>query len=69
MSDPIFIGGILLTEENYLSLRKAYRKALAENKHEFTWNGHDWLREFVKHVLHSMETYAIIKPLINQPDD
>ena len=69
MSEPIYIGGILLSEENYLAVRKAYRKAVAEKLKAFEFQGHPWVTQYIKYVLELMETYPIIKPLINQPDE
>lgn len=56
------------TEENYLSLRKAYRQAVEERKEDFTWEDQVLVTNFVKYVLEHMEMDPIIKPLINEPD-
>lgn len=61
-------GGIPITEENYLALRKLYRKAVAEGKLQFKFMDHEWVTVYIKYVLEHMETYTWIKPLINQPD-
>lgn len=66
--DEVYIGGILLSEKNYLSLRKAYREAVKEKKPEFRWQDHDWVTDFIKYVLEMMEQYSIIKPLIDKPN-
>lgn len=62
-ADDIFIGGILLSEENYLALRKAYKKALKNEETEFEFQKNTLLTDFAKYVLECMETYPIIKPL------
>jgi hypothetical protein len=64
--EPIYIGGILLSEENYLSLRKAYRRALTQQKKEFMWKNTEWVVDFIKYVLETMEMNPIIKPLIDK---
>lgn len=67
-AEDVIIGGIPLSEENYLSLRKAYNKAISEGKTEFTFQNNDILVDFARYVLECMETYAIIKPLVNEDD-
>lgn len=67
--EKINISGIDVTEENYLSLRSAYRKAVAEEKEEFVWNSHDWVVKYIKYVLEAMEQYPIIKAVIDEPDE
>lgn len=63
------IGGIPLTENNYLSLRKVYRKAVTEKQEEFVWEGHEWVTDYIKYVLELMEREPLIKPLKDQADD
>lgn len=62
------VGGISVTEENYLRLRKQYRIAVKKEKQEFRCFKHLWATAFVKYVLELMETNPIIKPLIDTPD-
>lgn len=64
----IYIGGILLTRENYLSLRKVYRQALREKKIELNWDGQSWLVSYIHYVLEAMEGYSIIKSVMKEPD-
>lgn len=57
-----------INEENYLSLRKAYRQAVKDKKEDFTWNEHGLVTNFAKYVLEYMEMNPIIKPLMDKPD-
>lgn len=68
MSEQPHAAGIPITEENYLTLRKAYRKAVKEEQKEFQCFNHELLVDFAKYVLEYMETFPHIKPLIDQPD-
>lgn len=67
--DGIQVGGIDLTEENYLSLRRAYRKSRDKEEEEFTFQGKTMVTSYAKFVLEEMETHAIIKPLIEEEEE
>jgi hypothetical protein len=68
MGEQPHSAGVPITEENYLTLRKAYRKAVKAGQKEFWCFKHQWLVDFAKYMLEYMETFAHIKPLIDQPD-
>jgi hypothetical protein len=66
-TEPIEIGGIPLSEENYLDLRRLYNKAVEIESDNLVFHGKEMVTSFAKYVLEEMETHPIIKPLI--PDD
>lgn len=63
------MGTIEITEQNYLSLRKAYRKAIERNEEDMVWQGHELLTSYVKYVLEYMEMQPIITEAVKAEPD
>lgn len=55
--------------ENYLSLRKAYRKAQSSKYINFKWRGMDLVKSFAKYMLEYMEMSPIITDAVKAEPD
>lgn len=60
---------IEVSEESYLSLRKAYRKAVATKADQFIWRNIPVLTDYAKYLLEYMETLPIITDAVKAEDD
>lgn len=58
-----------VNEENYLSLRKAYRKAQSSKYINFRWRGMDLVKSFAKYMLEYMEMSPLITEAVKAEDD
>ncbi len=47
------------TEDTFTKFKKAYNAAKAENKSEFSFQGHFWLVEYAKYVIEHIEREAV----------
>lgn len=57
-----------ITEENYLSFRKAYRKAIQNKEAAFNWQGMLVEVPFAYYCLEYMETFGFIKAVMAEDD-